>query len=183
MSAGGEMTTTLSPDGSFRVETLSQPEERGPALETTRIVMLPGEQIPVYLPLYGTTGVVRFPGPGLVALTLRGRDYKNHELRVNVPAGTFMLDGDRAEQDLQTLQARLGLAGSPGDRGPVRSPLFSAIGNVVPMTAGCLILVVAGIWMSLAAEVCGPPHRPGGGGVLRPMRRGAAFRSAAAHPA
>jgi hypothetical protein len=147
-----ELTSVRSPDGTFRVECISQFDERAPAWERTRVVAMPGEQVLMHLPLHGVSGEIQFPQNGVVELPLLSRYGPKHQLRVNVSAGTFVLDVE-AEQPLELLQARLDLDSPPQlpyarTKRSNRQQKF----NDAALAVGCFLFVVGGIWMACAGK-------------------------------
>jgi hypothetical protein len=148
------VTTVLSPDRTFRVECIVQPDDRADPWESTRVVAIPGDRVLVDLRLHATDGAIQFPGPGLVVLGLRSRYGQRAQLRVNVAAGTFVLHPTEEKQPLELLADSLGYTASPHpprrtDAGRVGRR--QQIGNVAAALGG-LLFVPAAIWMSFFAE-------------------------------
>ncbi|HEX4795039.1 MAG TPA: hypothetical protein VH370_14695 [Humisphaera sp.] len=152
---GVSFTSVLSPDRTFRVECESEPDDRGPAMETTSVLLSDSGQRIVYLPMYGFDGSIEFPAPGLLTMMMHGRCGERFELRVNVATRTYRLDPDEPEQPLASLPDRLGLTAKhviampaitvapPGARQQIWNAFIAFIG---------LIFVAGGAWVSFAGK-------------------------------
>jgi len=160
MKSHGEQNATLativSGDGTFRVECVCEPDDRGPPIETLRILAMPGDRVVLDLPHFGTTGLIRFPRPGVVILPLRGcYTGELHQVTVNVAAGTFTLDGDdeSIEHPLEFLKAQLNPEPSSKrslsrlNRPRRRSQIFEIVIGFLSVP-----FFPAGLWMSLTAK-------------------------------
>src|ERR1700722_11442002 len=147
------ITTIRSPDGSFRVECITEPDERAAPWETTNVVTTADNQAIVHLPLFSVEGLIEFPHPGQVVLPLKSRYGPRHVLRVNVPHSNFRLDGDQADQPLHTLVSRMGYDTPRQQNRYVRPKTTSrrqVLGDVAIVLFG-MIMVPGGIWMAFSA--------------------------------
>src|SRR6202035_4297748 len=109
---GDRVTTIASPDGSFRLDVYPQPDDLGPR-ESICVVVTEGHEVLVDIPDASLTGIVAFPGSGVVEIPFAyaGRP---HRIRINVPAHTFCFHPTEPEEPLEHLMPRLSaLAGVP----------------------------------------------------------------------
>jgi hypothetical protein len=142
--------TFRSSDGSFRVECITELDERAPAWERTRIVReRDGKEI-LFLPLHSVKGKIEFPQPGIVILPLVSRFGKPEWLRVNVATEKFALHDDEPDQPLSVLHSRLELPGAatPFHRNPT---IRDQIRDICLVFFG-VILSLGGVWMALASK-------------------------------
>ena len=146
----GDASIVQSPDGSFRVVSLLEPDDRGPAWETTDIVAQPGGEVLLHLTLYAATAV-KFPAPASVELELQGRYGARHRLRVHTGVRTFVLDAG-PEQPLDRLAALLypPTHGAPPALPSAPAHALGQLGSVLMMLAS-LVFVAGGLWMALTA--------------------------------
>jgi hypothetical protein len=151
-----EVTTVLSPGATFRIECISEYDDRAPAWDRLRVVATADERELVYLPLHGTHGLIEFPAPGIVHIPLQSRYGPKHQLRLDLVNGTFALDNSPQQEKLETLFARL-QAQQPMAAAPAPSLISPAsraaqwlLDSVMVMIG--LIFVAGGLWMSLTGH-------------------------------
>jgi hypothetical protein len=148
-----ELTMVLSPDGTFRVEMITEPDDRAAAWEGTHVVATSGDRQVLHLPLHGVSDVLHFPSPGVVVLPLLSRFGQRHQLRLNVPRNTFTLDADPTEHPLTVLESKLRAASPQLDAlyhprpRPIRRK--NPLGDFA-MALICSIFVLGGIWLASA---------------------------------
>jgi len=167
LDAGNNTLTTIrSPDGSFRIECLEEPDERAPAWERTRIVATAGDEVLVDLPLHGVTGEIGFPLPGEVILDLLGRYGDRRRVRVDVARRRFHLDGDPelAGHPLQLLSSRLT---PPAPSAQARAPPVGRRQSAFELMMGLLgaPFALGGLWLSLSGKSASD-RLAGIGGIL-----------------
>jgi hypothetical protein len=149
-----ELTTVLSPDGTFRVEMTTEFDDRAPAWESTRIATTTGNREVLSLPLHGVSDIIHFPSPGVVVLPLLSRFGQRHQLRLNVTRNTFTLDADPAQHPVTMLESKLRAASPQLDAlyhprpRPVRR---KSLLNDFAIALICSIFVLGGIWMTFTA--------------------------------
>jgi hypothetical protein len=143
------LTTTQSPDRSFRVECREEYDDRAPAWERTRLVATTGDEVLVDLRLHGVTGVIEFPRPDTVILDLRGRYGDRRRLRVDVARRQFHLDGDPefVEQPLHLLTSRLA---PPAPSTPLPARRQSAFDLMIGLLGAPFAL--GGLWLALTGK-------------------------------
>ena len=145
------LTTIQSPDRSFRVECLEEPDERAPAWERTRVIATAGDEVLVDLRLHGVNGAIEFPRPGVVILNLLGRYGDRRRLRVDVANRLFHLDGD-LESDGQPLHLLAARLAPPPAR--ASAPLVERRQSGFELMSGLIGVPFAlgGLWLSLSGK-------------------------------
>ncbi len=152
---GITQTSVQSPDGTFRVDMISEPDDRAAPWETTRVVNLPGEHVVLDLPLYAATSYeLKFASPGVVVLPLTGRYGAKHLIWLHVVNETFASLPDGPEKPLPEILALLQLTVPKAQlwyaRTEKRAP-FRRVYRVLEIV-GCLIFVLGGIFMAFTAQ-------------------------------
>ena len=153
MPDGFEVKAIPSPDGSFRVECITEPDERAPAWQRTRIVrQRDGKEI-LMLSLHTLQGKPEFPAPGVVIVSLLSRYGKHEWLRVNVDSETFVKNASEPEQPLSTIFSRLDLPdfGKPWPGLKKDMTIREQLFNIFLIYFGA-IAVAGGSWMALTAK-------------------------------
>jgi hypothetical protein len=143
------VSTTLSPDGSFRVEVRQQDDYPAPPRRSIRIVLANGMEI-VALDNCYPRGIMTFPSPGELILPVH-LNGSTQQLGVNVVDRTFWTHPLEV-QPLDSLPAWLASQQSVRPAVPWRSsPRRGRLWPILNL-CGCLLFVAAGIWIVFAGS-------------------------------
>ncbi len=148
---GGDLTSTLSPDGSLRVDEERQYDERSGLWETVQVRAMPGGRVLGYALNYGATDAPRFPRPSAVVIPLMHRSGLRQQVEIDAAARTFRLD-DADPEPLHLLQKRLE-PDAPAE--PYVSPAVSSTMSMLLqalMVLGCALFVLAGAWVAVSSH-------------------------------
>ena len=152
LEEGADATRVLSPDGTIRLEMYRVEDERSGLWETVRVLAEPSGDVLAHLMNYGVSDVLRFPGPGLLIVSLTDRSSQRRLLQINAATRTFRMDPHDDEESLDLLPERLGLTREPAALVPPRFQAgFSGVLSVVTLL-GSLVLALGGAWMMVTGD-------------------------------
>ena len=146
-----EFTRTIyAPDGTFRIESYYEMDERGYLMRWVRVLGA-DEQVLLHLNDANLSGSIGFPGPGMVTIpfNLHGR---SHQIGINVRDRTFWFHPTDDPQPLDCLAAALAERLPRMSADPLIRPRLRSILGSVGLLAGSLLFVAGGIWQSLAGR-------------------------------
>jgi hypothetical protein len=143
----------LSPDGGLRVEWHDDWDDRSGPWHYLRIVEVASGRVQVSLSGRNGWGAIRFPRPGIVAVSMKDASGQWREVRLNAFSGGFRFEGGEVDEPIARLDECLGWRRPPAvpvSPSPLRA--FTArIGNALN-AIGTLLFTAAGLWMAWAGK-------------------------------
>ncbi|MDB5294375.1 MAG: hypothetical protein JWO31_358 [Phycisphaerales bacterium] len=160
--AGETLTTIVSPDGAFRIESGRRAGEEPSSPGAIRILVVPSETALYYLPGYAVVDAAGFDAPGRVDLWIRSRSGAIRSVRIDLYARSYRLPPAGDPRPLDMLREGLEVAAVAPPPLPTRRARVQPrprpavmLRDAAAAAGGGGALAVGGVWLAFAGRSAG----------------------------